>query len=281
MGEAQELTGEVYGFVERYSSWTGRAWLEIRGTQPRRLPIRAGYGDVRAELRSRHPGRPFTAEWSDGQFPPAPFGGPAYPALVVAWGLAAAAAAAAAVAGGPVAAGVAWVAVSWPLLRLLDAVRMRRSGLRVGPVWASTTPWHEVLEVGVWRRRLWVRTQRGGATAFVPGPLVPAMRARLRRLGALELVERPPGTDQRYAIWREVAPGVPWGILTGSVIAMWWTADPWATLAVGLLVVAGTALLGAVVEARASGWGAGGVGWLTVLHALVVGIMTLGGWLAP
>jgi hypothetical protein len=43
----------------------------------------------------------------------------------------------------------------------------------------------------------------------------------------------------------------------------------------GLLVALALGLLGASVEARATGWGAGGVAWLTVLYALVLALLTL------
>lgn len=281
MGEAQELTGEVFAFIERYSAWTGRAWLEVRGRPRRRIRIGTGYGPRRRALRERFPDRPFVSEWSSGAFPPAPLGLPARPVLVGAFALGAAVCTAGALVAGPWGAGLTLVAVAWPLLRLLDAAWLLPEGLRLGPVWAPVTPWHEVVEVGVHRGRVWARTRRGGGSAPVPAVLVPAVRARLHRLAALPLVEAPPGTDARYALWQQVAAGVPWGLFAGTIGAMWLTADPWSTLALGLVLVAGTALLAAAVQARASGWGVGGVAWLTVLHALLLAILALGTVLVP
>lgn len=280
MGQAQELNGGVHGFVERYSAWTGYAWLEVRGTPSRTLRIAKGYGELRTALRSEHPHLPFDSEWSDGHYPAAPFGLPLGPVAVAGWAVGGGLCVLAAGLVGTAGAMGAFLVSVWPLVRLTDAVTATSHGLRVGPPWAPLVPWHEVLEVRIQGYRVWVRAVRGGASAPMPRSLVPALRARLRRIGALQLVDGGPDTNMRYAVWRQVAPAIPWGVMAGTLAAAWLTPDPWRTVAVGLLVVAGTALLGAVIEARGSGWGGGGVFWLTLLHALLLGLLAVGNLVA-
>ena len=284
MGEAEELTQgpvEAFAFIERYSSWTGRGWLEIRGPSTTWVRIKSNYASVRARLRQRFPDRPFTSEWTDGQFPGCPFGAPSHVVVALAYVAGAGVCGGAAILGGAMPGGLALVAVGWPLVRLLDSVQVAERGLRVGPPWASMVSWHDVRAVGVmpgvggavW---VWAHTHRGGSQAPFPRVLVPALRARIKRLGHLKLLDAPPRTDHRYAIWREVAMALPWGVLVGMVVAAWGTSAPWRVLAVGSLVVAGLTLLGAAVEARATGWRTGAVIWLTLLYGLILTVLSLG-----
>lgn len=277
---------QVHALIERYDPWTGRAWLEVRGTAPRRIPIGPGYAARRAALRRAWPDRPVDADWSDGRFWASPLGWPPYPVVVGGWLVAAlAVAGGAAVAGGTGAAAVA-VAAAWPLVRLLDAVHVGRRGVRVGPPWALVVPWHDVQDVGLHRIgrsvHVWVRTRTGAASGTVPPVLVPAVKARIRRLGGLAPTAGDGGLDVRYARWRAAANGLPWGVLAASVAAAFVVADPWPVLGAGLLVVAGLALLGAAVEARAGGWGTGAVLWLALLYAVVLAALSIGssGWLS-
>ncbi len=252
---------EAHGFVERYDPWTGRAWLDVQGPEPTRIAIDERYAEVRSDLRGRFPDRPFTSEWAAGRFPGAPYGLPLYPVLLGAWVAATAACVAGAAAGGPLGAAACALAAAWPLVRLLDGVGIHERGLRIGPAWAPLVPWHDVLAVGLdlgsRGARVWARTRAGAGSAWVPPALVPAVRARVRRLGGLALEEGSGGLDQRYAGWRAAATGAPWGLLLGVATAAWVTPWPWGVLGAGLVGVAGLALLGAAIEARATGWGTG------------------------
>jgi hypothetical protein len=269
-------------FWERYSDWTGRAWLDIEGEGGRRLTrqvIGPGYGELRKTLTQRFPGRPWQADWADGHFPAAPFGAPlglvmllalaAWMAVLVGAGL---------WGGGGPALVVAAVGV-WPLARWLDGVSVLSDGIRVGPPWALVVPWHEVQRVGVHRVgrevRVWMVHRLGAASGSVPAPLLPALRAQLRRRGGLVLERSSGGLDVRYALWRPAAAGLPWGVVAGTVAGAPLSADPWQTLLAGGLVAAGLTLLGAAVEARATGWGMGAVGWLTLLHAMLLGLLAM------
>lgn len=283
------LPADLHGFVERFDPFTGRAWLWVlgRATTHRRPEIRqripmhaADYGALRRRIRIQFGDRPFVSSWGPGTFPPAPAGVP--------WGLGVAAGAVVGAAvcggaawwGGPVGAAAGLVAVAWPFLRLLDHVQVTSQGLRAGPVWSSRVGWHEVTAVGLIRDRsmtqLWAHTHDGALVAPVPEVLVPALRARIRRLGGFALQGAPMPLDHRYAVWRRVAVGIPWGILVAVSLGAWFTPWPWWVLASGLLVVAGTGLLAAAVDARALGWGAGAVGWLSLLYALIVGTLAGG-----
>ena len=287
MGQAQELAefglaqDRVFGFVERYDPWTGQAWLQVLGPDRRWIPIGSGYRDYRAALRREFPDRPFDAEWSGGQFPSAPPGGPVGPVLVVAWTTAAVACVAAAVGGGWAGAVAIGTIVAVPLVRLLDTVFVSRDGMRLGAPWAPLIPWHAVVAVGLeargpHRTELWMDTTHGGYVATVPAVLAPAVVARVRRLSGLVMRDNR-GLDQRYSRWRTVALAIPWGALVGTLVAVWFTPWPWQLLSAGLIVVGGLTLLGAAVASRAAGWGSGGVVWLSLLYGLILGLWSLWG----
>jgi hypothetical protein len=281
------MVDEAHRFRETYDPWTGRAWLDIVGPKPERQRIGPGYGAVRRELRARFPDRPFDADWDDGRYWPAPYGWPIGPALTAALALAVAAIAGAALLGGPWAAFGVAALVGWPTLRLLDGVEVRADGIRVGPPWAAKVAWYHVEQVGIVGSTVWVRTKYGGGSGTVPPVLVPAVRARIRRLSGLDLVVRPTssvrgdgdgGLDARYASWRAAATGIPWGVGLGAAVAAWLTPDPWAVLDAAGAVVVGLALLGGAVHARGTGWGVGAVLLLTALYAgiaLLLGFATI------
>ncbi|HHO52999.1 MAG TPA: hypothetical protein ENK18_19510 [Deltaproteobacteria bacterium] len=280
MGEPPDLPTQATGFLERYDPWTGRAWLELRGPEPARIPLGSeGYAQRRRALRQRFADRPFSSEWADGRFPPAPAGLPVYPVLVLSWLAGSGACGLAAFTAGPLpAAGVA-LGLSWPLVRMLDAVHVIPRGIRIGPPWAPCVSWHEIEAVGVYPRwlgaRVWVRHARGQGSATIPRVLVPALRARVRRLGALSLRGGDGGIASWYARWRVPAMGGPWGLLVGTLVACWLTPWPWLVLAVGLAGVAVLVVLSSAIEARASGWGAGSVLWLTLLYALFLAALAV------
>jgi hypothetical protein len=270
--------GQIRGFVEHYNRWTGRAWVEVRGPGWG-VPIAPGWGELRSALRSALPDRPFASEWEDGRFPAAPGGMPVEPVFATAVALAATAAVGVGWSLGPGAGACVAFAASWPISRLRDAIVVGASGLRAGPIWAPSIPWEDVREVSFERgsrsATVWARTERGVVCAGVPSVLIPALRARIRRLGGLSLAEGPPDVAAIYERWRAPADGIPWGILVGTLLASWGSGEPWTVLRQGLIVAAATAALGQSVEARATGWGFGAVGWLTVLYAGFLAILAL------
>jgi hypothetical protein len=263
------------GFVERYSPWTGRAWLEVVGT-PRTVPFGPGYGAVKKGLRAEWPDRPWESDWMDGTFEAAPWGRPLWPVLgAAAVGAGATIAAATAFGGGPAAVATAAV-FAWPLLRLLDHVSVNDKGIRVGPAWSLRIPWSEVEAVGLSEGLLWVRGVHHGAAAHVPPALAPVVRARIRRFGGLSADRTDGGQITRYARFRAAAAGLPPGVLVGVLAAMALHPEPFRVLFVGGLVVVALAALGAAAEARATGWGAGSVFWLTVVHGIALAAFAIG-----
>jgi hypothetical protein len=255
----------------------------VLGPAPRSIRIGDGYAEVRRRLRTRWSGRPLQSDWGSGRFPPAPFGGPVVPvvaagvvglvALVVAVGWAASAAPAAVIA----------AFGAWRIARWLDGVQITRRGIQVGPPWSLVVPWHDVQVVGVVRvgreTRIWMRGTRGASSGSIPAVLLPAVRARIRRQGGLRLDPSDGGLDQRYAQWRAAAAGIPWGVGLGTLVAAPLFGDPWAVIGAGGVGTLALALFGAAVEARATGWGTGAIGWLTVLYGLVLSLVGIGRWL--
>ena len=270
----------AHGFVERYDAWTGRAWVDVLGPEPRQIPIDGRYGSVRAALRERFPDRPFTSEWATGRFPASPLGLPLNPVLLAAWATAVSGCIVAGALGGPVAAGAMGVAFAWPLLRLLDGIVVSRRGIRAGPPWAGCVAWHDVDRVTVRRGgrgvQVWVWSANGATSGTVPRALVPALRARVRRLGGVSMTDEPGGLDLSYAAWQPALNGAPWGLLLGTSVAALATPWPFELLIAGWLATAGVALLAAAVQARATGWGTGSVMWLTMLYAVVLVALSLG-----
>jgi hypothetical protein len=287
LGDRRVSATAIRGFSERFGRWNGRAWLDVVTVDGAlRIPIAPGYGALRAQLRVALADRPFHSDWADGRFPGAPAGLP--PDLAMSLALVVAVMLAGTLAALAIGAGVAiWVAgaasaiaVGWPLARLRDEVVVRRDGLRIGPPWSSVTPWHEVRSIQAQRTgrrlRVWATTSEGGATATVPVVLLPALRARIRRMGGLDLVATPHGLDATYDGWRAPATGIPWGVLVGTAVAAPFTPHPWTALTAGVMSAAALACLAAAIEARATGWGAGAVLWSTGAYAVVLAALGLG-----
>ena len=274
----------VRGFQERFGRFTGRAWLDVVGTGWR-LPIGSGYGALRRQLRQAFPSVPFESDWTDGHFPGLPGGIPPDLAFLMGSVGALMIVVPGVFVAGPMAGGALLLAVSWPLSRLRDAIVVRPNGVRIGPPWAPLATWYEVsaLRCAVRGRssRVWVVAGNASAAVTVPTVLIPALRARVWRLGGLELKEGVEDLDQRYEQWRGPAAGIPWGVLVGTVLVAGWLPEPWTALVAGLLTVAATTMLGAAVEARATGWGTGAVLWLTGVYAVVLAAVAVGaaGWL--
>lgn len=281
---------DVEGFHERWSTWTGRGFTEVVATadaarrQTRvvgRIGWGDGYGDVRRALRAAFPKRPFDADWSDGAIPAAPLGGPV-DAVTLAFGAAVTlGAGAASFAFGPLAGAVIAIAGLWPVVRLRDRIEVREEGLRIGPPWAASTPWARVESVRFRRvgraAEVWSRTRDGSGRATVPLALLPALRGRLERVGGIVLSEATFDLDDRYARWRGPAAGIPWGMLVGTLVCAAILPDPWRVLLAGGLAALALGLLGAAVEARATGWGFGGVAFTTACYAVVLVAWSLAG----
>jgi len=281
-GERSVSAASVEGFREHFSTWTGRAWMSVEGPGWR-VPIAEDYGAVRADLRTWFPDRPFTADWADGRFPPAPLGMPSDLLLLAVGGGVLMMSMVLSAGLGPGAGGVGLVAGLWPVARLRDGVVVREEGIRVGPGWAPTIPWHAISGVSFERRsgtcRLWLRTPRGSGVGTVPSVLLPALRARIWRLGGLKLAPIEDEVDARYARWQVPAIAAPWGVLLGTVVSAFLVEQPWPILCAGLLTMAALAMLSAAIEARATGWGAGGVFWFTGVYATVLVALAVGGLL--
>lgn len=284
-GEQRVPLASVTGLEERYGRWTGRAWLRLAGTSLR-IPMERGYGAIRSELRDALGDRPFSSDWSDGRFPGAPGGLP--PDLVLGLGL---------VVLGSFGLTVglqlgAWLGLAvvllgvWPIGRLRDAWVVRPEGLRGGPPWSALVPWYDIeqicVRVGKRRSLIWTRGRGPAQAASLPTVLLPALRARVRRLGGMELIEiTDQSLDDRYARWHAPAVGFPWGVGAGSLAVAWFTPTPWTSLVAGAAAMIATGLLGAVVVFRAGGWGTGGViaGTLFYGFLLLGSGFLLGGWL--
>ncbi|MBN2800371.1 MAG: hypothetical protein JXX28_14625, partial [Deltaproteobacteria bacterium] len=257
---------------ERFGTWRARGWAELRGLGLR-LPMDEHYGQNRRTLREAAPEVRFASEWEAGAFPPAGWV-PSGLALVFGVGLTAILAAVAAAWGGPWAGvGVVFAGV-WGVARGRDRVTILPEGVRAGPAWAPTIGWERVRTVsiapGVRRSSVLVEGEDFSAQAWVPTALLPALRGRLSRLGGLRAAGPPDGVDARYALWRLPALGVRWGALAGPVVFAVATDAPWRWIGMGLVLWSAQSLLQAAVEARATGWGAGSVLWLTALYALLV-----------
>ncbi len=278
-GERTASRDAVEGFHEHFNTLTGRAWMTVEGPGWT-VPIDEEYGAIRADLRRWFSDRPFTADWSDGRFPSAYFGLPADLVFGVVLIATLAASMALTWVMGTLAGAAVIAGALWPLTRLRDCVVVREEGIRTGPVWSATVPWHAVIGVthssGLRSARVWIDSDRGSGVAAIPRSLVPALRGRIRRLGGIELADGADPVDTRYGRWQAPAAGIPWGVLFGTVIAAFFAESPWLVLNAGLLTMAALAMLAAAVEARATGWGAGGVFWFTGVYATVLLALAVG-----
>lgn len=269
---------QVQGFEERFDPWSGEVRLRVRGLGAD-VGADEGYGALRASLRRAFGDRPFVATWSDGVFPHGWFGSRA----VVGAGVAVLGLVAVAVLGAhwpPVGVG-AGALLAWAALRMVARVRVTRAGVAAGPAWAPRVPWHAVtaahvaVEGGV--ARVAIAHRDGWCEGEVPEAVLPALRARVRRLGGLELVAMPGAVELGYQRWREPAWGAAWGFGLGALAAVAASPAPWELLPLALGMATAGALLGVAVAWRASGWGAGAAFLLSLLYAL--GFTALTAWL--
>lgn len=259
---------------ERYGWWSRAAWAEVDGV---RLPLDANYGRMRAEIRARTPDLEVVAEWRDGVFPPAVLLPRAW-VIVVGVGGSALLAGAAAFQWGAAVGGGAAVAGALALARARDRVIVEDEGLTLGPAWAPRMAWHEIEKISLfpsgWRTLVLAQGVAGSAAAWIPTPLLPALRAKIRRQGGLELGTGATRGELRAALWRGPALGMSWGGLLGPLAVAPWTADPWPWLLAGIVLWSAFSMMQAAVEARVSGWGLGAV---LAMSALYGGVLVLFG----
>ena len=284
-GENRIALNEVRGFYETISPWTSRGALRVIGPEWV-IPIVEGYGEDRKWLRETLPSVPFESDWMDGRFPVRALGLPPAWASLVAVSVAAILAASVGWVVGGAGAMLMILAWAWPFGHVRSQVVIQTQGVRFGPPWAALTPWHQVQRVyvkaGQSASRIRMQSSRGGGSCVVPSVLLPAIRARLWRLGGLQLESSDDKISARYARWSAPSWGLPWGILLGCSVAVWFANEPWHVLTVGVICSAALGLLGAAVRARAHGWPAGGALWMVALYALglVTLSLALGGWLS-
>jgi hypothetical protein len=178
------------------------------------------------------------------------------------------------------------LAAVWPFGHLRSQLVVQKRGVKAGAAWTWLVAWHEIEAVRVSRGRMTttigIRAKHGGDQSTIPSALLPAVRARVWRLGGLEVEDVKNQLDDRYLRWLQPARGIPWGILLVSAIGVWVHESPWTLLTLGIMVAAATALLGAAVQARATGWGGGGVLALVALYGLGLFALSMGmgGWVA-
>ena len=263
----------VTSLVERFEPWTGRAWLQVCGPDWQ-VPIDQHYGANRRNLRLWCSSLPFRSDWSDGDFPSAPGGlPPALATLAVICGFTSSAAALA-VTEHSWSAGVLLAVGALVLARVRDRARVSRSGLRIGPAWAPMLLWSEI-EAVEWQRHgrtvhVWARSPYGSAAATLPLVLLPALVARIARVGRVPVREAIPSSGARYERWLAPATGAPWGVLLGAALITPMAPTPWLPLFLGLTIAGGLAMLGAAIHARATGWGMGAVFWLMLLYSCLL-----------
>ncbi len=267
--------GEVLGFHERFDPWTATVRLEVDGPGWS-VPVDATYPPVRRALRQAFPDRPFTADWSEqGVFPGLVLDRP--PAL--AWGLLVAfvlgSVWAFAAGFGPSIGLLLAIVWWWPLGRARASVIVDPLGVRVGPVWAPRIPWHEVVEIGeepVGTRgtRLVVWTGEGTQEAVVPRALMPALSARMWRLGGVRVGGLPRRVELGYRRAAQGARGAPWGVLAVTLVLAAFATEPFPILVWGLLATGIAGFVGAAVEARVRGWAHGGIVWMTAAWSVVL-----------
>lgn len=270
-------TGEVLGFEERYDSWSGRAFLRVRGAAHEE-PIAAGYGELRQRLREAFPDRPFDADWSDGHFPAMPLGLPE-PWLRLGGGAVAVLVALGASQVAPLASVPVGVVAGWAALGSWGRVRLSPMGVHVGAGWAPRRGWHEVDAIHVEVRGRWarvvVRVRGRVLEGTVPSVLVPALRAKVWRHGGLQLEGAMDELDLTYSRWAPRLVGLTGAVaVVGSALAFA-TEAPWSAWSGALAATLGFALLAGAAEARAGGWATGAVLALTALYGLLLGVVGL------
>ena len=270
---------DVVGFEEFYDPWREQARLRVRGAAHEEV-IGPGYGRLRRQLRAALPDRPFVSAWQDGRFPGGWWGqrramtraiglGVVVTALALPLGVMARGV------GVVVAVVVAWSAV----VRVSRSVRITRRGVAAGPPWSPVRPWHVVDRVvarsGALLTEVEVFGQGRGARGTVPTVLLPALRARVRRLGGLEVVPEDAAdsaamADGAYAMLRPLTWGAAWGALVGGGFAALGTSSVWEGLGVAAMLALVGGLVAAAVEARSNGWWFGSVASLCALYAVAL-----------
>lgn len=269
----------VEAVVERWSARRG-ALLELRGPGWF-VEVGEGYGALRRQLRERLRDRPWSSDWSDGRFPVATplwlqgalglavlfvIAGTGW--LVPLWGAALAPA------------GAWWWAAS-----CRQRVEVTATGMRVGSAWERTWGWAELTSVSVERRgprsRVFVHGEAGGSSAEVPTVLLPALTARVRRLGALEVSSGQDALDARYGARQRLWQALPWALGLAALVGAPLTPAPWQVLTVGLVVSAIGAALAMLVRERAQGWELGTLLYATLAYGALLGGLSLygRGWL--
>lgn len=275
-GDAHVRCSNVTGFHERMGPWSAKVWLEIKGVNWK-VPIGEGYGENRKWLRQRFPQLPFDSDWMDGRFQGMTLGLPPLLSfsvtvlltLFVLMGVGA-------LLGydGALLFGLASV---WPLGHIRSQLVVQKEGMRAGPSWRALIPWHQCekvsMTIGSTSAIVYVKGVHSGGSCVIPKVLIPAVRARLWRLGGLSLSEESDYISERYLRWAGPSWGLPWGVLLGVGLAVWFTNYPWTLLTIGVIFSTALGLLGAAVRSRAFGWAGGGVFWLVILYAL--GLTTL------
>ncbi len=171
------------------------------------VPIEEGYGELRQRLRQAFPKLPFSADWGAGTFPAVPWGLPGLPVWMVGSLLWIVASVAALWWYGDWAGLGVWLAGLWPVARLRDRALVGKNGLSLGPPWIFVVPWDQVdavyCRVGRRTSRVWAQTRgASGMSVDVPTVLLPALRARVRRLAEPPL----PGEEYRYPLRRAASP---------------------------------------------------------------------------
>jgi hypothetical protein len=224
---------------------------------------------------------PVVSDWEDGRFPAVPLGLPEGTGTAAVLVIALVGVAAAAWGLGPWGGVAAGLVGGWWVARTRDRLVITTDGVRVGPAWAPWVRWADVGALGIRPAGrssvlVWARGH-AGAGVRVPASLVPAIRARAWRIGRVPVHEAAPDVLEQHQGWVAAAVGVPLGLVLVSPVVLatsapfvWMSALFWAAGAVGAV--------GAAVAARASGWGAGGIGWMVVAYAVVLGALSSATW---
>lgn len=275
-GERRVPVAGVEGFHAAWDEVLGRGVLLCVGPGWR-VPLDAEHGARWRALRAEFPARPFTTDWDHGLFPGAGAAGLRFGAAL---SVAAVATAVVAHSAGVVAALGAAIGLGWALAGLRTTLQVSRRGVRAGPVWAGNIPWHRVRGVRVSCRghaaHLRVLHDDGVAAASVPLLLLPAVRARLRRIGGVRLEVADPDLEEWYLQLAPYSAAAPWALLVICACAAPFTSRPWDVAAAGTLAAGSLAFVDAAVSARRTGWGTGAILWMGCAWAL---LMAAAAWL--
>lgn len=278
VGDDRAPIRSVLGVIERVDPWRGRLLVTVVGVGGAVAPG-SGYGEARRALRAHDV--PVVSDWEDGRFPAVPLGLPEGTGTALAVVVALVGVAGAAWWLGAFGGIVAGLVGGWGVARARDRLVMTEEGLRVGPAWAPWVRWADVAALGVRPAGrssvvVWARGHAGGGVR-VPASLVPAIRARAWRIGRVPMHEATPSVLEQHQGWAAAAVGVPLGLIVVSPVVMA-TSAPFAWLVALYWVAGAVGALGAAVTARASGWGAGAIGWMVVVYGVVLGAVSYATW---